>query len=176
MSEVYISVDVETSGPIPGTYSMLSLGACEVGRTDRRFYVELRPTSEISLPDAMKIVGRSLADFAQSGHDPTEAMTAFRDWIHQVSEGHEPVFVGFNATFDWSFVNWYFHTYLSDNPFGFGGIDIKSYYMGLAGCSWADTRSSRIPQQFKGESPHTHNALDDAVEQAEMFKRMHDSR
>lgn len=176
MSEVYISVDVETSGPIPGAYSMLALGACEIGRTDRRFYIELRPTSEMFLPDAMKVVGRSLADFAQSGHDPAKAMTAFRDWIHQVSEGREPVFVGFNATFDWSFVNWYFHTYLRDNPFGFGGIDIKSYYMGLVGCSWADTRSSRIPKQFKGESPHTHNALDDAVEQAEMFKRMHDSR
>jgi hypothetical protein len=65
---------------------------------------------------------------------------------------------------------------LSNNPFGFGGINIKSYYMGLVGCSWADTRSSRIPHQSKGDSPHTHNALDDAVEQAEMFKLMQDSR
>lgn len=176
MSEVYISVDVETSGPIPGTYSMLALGACEVGRMDRRFYVELRPTGELFVPDAMKVVGRSLADFAESGNEPVTAMAEFKDWILQVSEGRDPVFVGFNATFDWSFVNWYFHTYLGDNPFGFGGIDIKSYYMGLAGCRWADTRSSRIPNQFKGESPHTHNALDDAVEQAEMFKRMFDRR
>ena len=51
-------------------------------------------------------------------------------------------------------------------------IDIKSYYMGMTGCAWEDTRSSRIRSELKGPSPHTHNALDDAVEQAEMFKRM----
>lgn len=172
MSEVYISVDIETSGPIPGTYSMLALGACEVGRTDRRFYVEIRPTSKLFVPEAMKVVGKSLADFSESGTDPTNGMTAFREWVLQISETRDPVFVGFNATFDWSFINWYFHTYLNDNPFGFGGVDIKSYYMGLVGCSWADTRSSRIPDKFKGQSPHTHNALDDAIEQAEMFERM----
>ncbi|PYI50016.1 MAG: DNA polymerase III subunit epsilon, partial [Verrucomicrobia bacterium] len=84
----------------------------------------------------------------------------------------KPVFVGFNATFDWAFVNFYFHEYLGENPFGFGGIDIKSYYMGMMGCAWEDTRSSRIRSELKGPSPHTHNALDDAVEQAEMFRRM----
>ncbi len=60
--EVYISVDVETSGPIPGKYSMLSLGACEVGHSERSFYVELRPTSQRYEPQAMQVVGRSLAD------------------------------------------------------------------------------------------------------------------
>jgi ribonuclease T len=29
--EIYFSVDIEASGPIPGEYSMLSLGACLVG-------------------------------------------------------------------------------------------------------------------------------------------------
>ena len=29
-STCYISVDIETSGPIPGDYSLLSLGACVV--------------------------------------------------------------------------------------------------------------------------------------------------
>jgi ribonuclease T len=28
--EVFISVDVETAGPIPGEYSLLSIGACRV--------------------------------------------------------------------------------------------------------------------------------------------------
>ncbi|SSH65668.1 Uncharacterised protein [Klebsiella pneumoniae] len=26
--EIFVSVDVEASGPIPGKYSMLSIGAC----------------------------------------------------------------------------------------------------------------------------------------------------
>lgn len=168
--ETYISVDVETAGPIPGTYSLLSIGACVVGQVSESFYVELQPITQSFIPEAMKIVGKPLEDFSRTGHTPEEAMKLFRDWI--TSKGPSPVFVGFNATFDWSFVNWYFHTYLGDNPFGIGGIDIKSYYMGIAGCAWEDTRSSRIPAEFKGNSRHTHNALDDAVEQAEMFELM----
>lgn len=43
--EEFISVDIEASGPIPGEYSMLSIGACQVDNIDNAFYVELRPIS-----------------------------------------------------------------------------------------------------------------------------------
>ncbi len=172
MAEVYISVDVETAGPIPKVYSLLAIGACVVGQTDESFYVELKPISARFIPAAMEITGKALDDYKRTGVSPSKAMKGFSDWVGSVSGKREPVFVGFNATFDWSFINYYFHHYLESNPFGIGGIDIKSYYMGLRGCSWADTRSSRIQKKFKGKSPHTHNALDDAVEQAEMFERM----
>lgn len=170
--EVYISVDVEAAGPFPPTYSMLSLGAVSVDDPQATFYVELKPLNDKSVPAAMKVVGRTLEDFACTGRVPKEAMVAFRDWLNSVAKTRKPVFVGFNATFDWAFVNFYFHQYLGENPFGIGGIDIKSYYMGLSGGTWEDTRSSRIKSEFKGPSPHTHNALDDAVEQAELFNRM----
>ncbi len=170
--EVYISVDIEAAGPVPSTFSMLSIGAVVVDDPKKTFYVELKPVNDKFVPDAMKVVGRTLQDFAKSGRDPKEAMTAFRDWLVSIAKAAKPVFVGFNATFDWAFVNYYFHQYLGENPFGFGGIDIKSYYMGMTGCTWEDTRSSRVRSELKGPSPHTHNALDDAVEQAEMFKRM----
>lgn len=175
MREVYISVDVEAAGPVPPTYSMLSLGAVNVDDPKQTFYAEFKPINDKFAPDAMKIVGRSLADFAKKGRDPNEAMIAFRDWLARTAKAGKPVFVGFNATFDWAFVNFYFHQYFGENPFGFGGIDIKSYYMGLTGCSWEDTRSSRIGAQFKGNARHTHNALDDAIEQAEMFRRMREN-
>jgi DNA polymerase III alpha subunit (gram-positive type) len=172
MTEVYISVDIESAGPIPGKYSMLALGACEVGQTDKQFYIEIQPINDLFVPEAMNVIGRPLSDFEKSGVNAAAAMQKFVNWIDQVGHKRTPVFVGFNGTFDWSFVNWYFHTYLKSNPFGFGGIDIKSYYMGLSGSSWKDTRSSRIPAEFKGNSPHTHNALDDAIEQAQMFELM----
>jgi ribonuclease T len=170
--EVYVSVDIEAAGPIPSAFSMLSLGAVVVDDPRKTFYVELKPVNDKFVPDAMKVVGRALHEFAKSGREPKEAMTAFRDWLLSMAKAATPVFVGFNATFDWAFVNFYFHQYLGENPFGFGGIDIKSYYMGMTGCAWEDTRSSRIRSDLKGPSPHTHNALDDAVEQAEMFRRM----
>jgi len=172
VQELYISVDIEAAGPVPSVFSMLSLGAVIVDDPKKTFYIELKPVNDKFVPDAMKVVGRTLQDFAKNGRDPREAMTAFRDWLVSVAKAAKPVFVGFNATFDWAFVNFYFHEYLGENPFGFGGIDIKSYYMGMTGCAWEDTRSSRIRSELKGPSPHTHNALDDAVEQAEMFKRM----
>lgn len=173
MREVYISVDVEAAGPVPATYSMLSLGAVVVDDPQATFYVELRPVNDKFVPEAMKVVGRTLKDFQRTGREPKEAMTAFRDWLGSAAKSGKPVFVGFNATFDWAFVNFYFHEYLNENPFGFGGIDIKSYYMGLSGCTWEDARSSRIAPEFKDETQlHTHNALDDAIEQAGFFRRM----
>ena len=73
------------------------------------FYVEFKPVNDASVPGAMKVVGRTLQDFAEAGRDPKEAMVAFRDWIASVAKNARPVFVGFNATFDWAFVNFYFH-------------------------------------------------------------------
>src|SRR5689334_7184387 len=109
MKELYISVDVEAAGPIPATYSMLSLGAAVVHDSQATFYVEFRPINDNSVPEAMQVVGRTLQDFRQTGSDPKEAMIAFRDWLNSVADGGKLVFVGFNATFDWAFVNFYFH-------------------------------------------------------------------
>jgi ribonuclease T len=172
MNELYISVDIEASGPIPGSFSMLSIGASIVGQPGQKFYEELKPISRAFLPKALKITGRTFDYFVKVGTSPSQAMRNFNDWIVEVAIDMEPIFVGFNAPFDWSFINWYFHEFLGANPFGIGGIDIKAYYMGLMGCSWSETASSKIPTEFKGESPHTHNALDDAIEQAEMFALM----
>ena len=171
-TEVYISVDIETSGPCPPAYSMLSIGACLVGDLGMSFYAELRPISEQVVAEAIKVLGKPLAYFAANGREVKVAMAEFDTWVKSVSQGRSPVFVGFNAAFDWAFINWYFHTYLGRNPFGIGPIDIKSYFMGLKGGTWEDTRSSRIPARFKGSVEQTHNALDDARSQAQMFERM----
>ena len=58
--ERYFSVDIESSGPIPGKYSMLSLGACVLGNPKQEFYVELKPISKNFIPDALKISGFDL--------------------------------------------------------------------------------------------------------------------
>lgn len=171
-TEVYISVDVEASGPCPPTYSMLSIGACVVGDYETSFYAELRPISEHVVTEAIRIVGKPLDHFIKNGRESKIVMLEFEKWVMSVSRGRSPVFVGFNAAFDWAFVNWYFHTYLGRNPFGIGPIDIKSYFMGLKGCRWEDTKSSRIPASFKGAAEQTHNALDDAKSQAQMFEKM----
>ena len=99
-------------------------------------------------------------------------MQDFESWIAAETSGRKPVFVGFNATFDWAFVNWYFQKYLHKNPFGIGGVDIKAFYMGFAGVTWDQTRSSQLPKAFKSESKDAHNALADAKSQAEVFEKL----
>jgi DNA polymerase III epsilon subunit-like protein len=170
--DFFISVDVETAGPIPGEYSMLSLGACVVGRRDEGFYVELKPLNDNSVAEAVKVTGFDLAELGRTGDRPEVAMARLRDWLAGVCGAEKPVFVGFNAGFDWSFVNWYFQRFLGENPFGFAPLDIKSYYMGFTGCCWTDTKSSRIRSEFQPTQPGNHNALADARAQAETFEKL----
>lgn len=170
--EEYISVDIEASGPIPGEYSMLSLGACLVRDIHEGFYAELRPISDRYVSEALEVSGLSLPRLRENGIDPPEAMTAFRSWIEDACVDRRPVFVGFNASFDWSFVNWYFHKFLEENPFGIGGVDIKAYYMGFSGSEWSDTTSSKLPSTFQSSRTQTHHALEDAQAQAEIFKKL----
>ena len=167
MTEVYISVDIEASGPIPAEYSMLSLGACLVSNTHRNFYVELKPINSNYLQEALQVSGLSMEQLQKYGKPPEIAMKKFDEWVRAVQG--RPVFVGFNATFDWSFLNYYFDKYVGSNPFGISGLDIKAYYMGMMKCTWAETTKKKIKDSFKSKREHTHNALADAIEQAELF-------
>ena len=171
-TEIYISVDIEASGPIPGEYSMLSLGANTIERPGETFYREIQPISDRFLPEAIEVSGLSMERLVAEGQAPLEVMSDFRAWVGQTADGGRPVFVGFNVSFDWAFVNWYFHRFLGENPFGIGGIDIKAYAMGKLNCSWQETSASRLPLEFRTSQPLSHNALDDAIVQGEVFARL----
>jgi DNA polymerase III epsilon subunit-like protein len=171
--DVFVSVDTEADGPIPGEYSMISVGAVVVGRPESTFYRELRPISERFVPEALAVSGLDRDRLLREGADPEEAMRAFAAWLGEVCPGRRPVFVGFNATFDWMFVTYYFHRFTGNNPFGISGLDIKAYYMGALGKkAWGDTAKRNMDKRFLSDAPHTHHALDDAREQAEVFLKI----
>jgi DNA polymerase III epsilon subunit-like protein len=86
--------------------------------------------------------------------------------------GQRPVFVAYNAPFDWMFVNVYFYRYLGGNPFGHGALDMKAVYMGLTGTPWAAINHDKLASRYGVRATLTHNALDDAVDQALLFKGM----
>jgi DNA polymerase III epsilon subunit-like protein len=169
--EIYVSVDVETSGPIPGEYSLLSIGACPTLDPNNGFTCEIKPVNDNFDPKALEVTGLSMQDLKRRGLEPKQAMKAFREWLSAFAGPDDMVvFVGFNAPFDWSFVNYYFHRFEGENPFGFTALDIKALYMGATGCSWHDTRSSKIAEHLKPALLGTHDALDDARYQAEIFR------
>ena len=169
--EIFVSVDVETSGPIPGEYSLLSIGACDINDDSRSFSIELKPITDNADPAALEVSGLSLDVLAERGTEPTVAMQTFGKWVQALAEEDaELVFVGFNAPFDWSFVNYYFHRFTGSNPFGFTALDIKALYMGATGSSWSDTRSSQIAERLSPTRHGNHDALQDAKYQAELFR------
>ncbi len=172
--ERFVSVDVETAGPTPGDYAMVSIGACLVDEPERGFYVELKPDREAVVEKALAVSGLSFDDLRQNGTDPAQAMAEFAQWIRDVvpPQTHRPVFVGFNAVFDWMFVNEYFVRYGLENPFGHGGLDIKSYYVGMMGSTWAETSMKHLSPKYLAGRPLSHNALGDARDQAELFRAM----
>ena len=176
LPECFISVDVETAGSTPATYSLLSLGACLVeDPVESTFYVELKPESARATAEALEVSHLSMDILEAMGETPKEAMTRFADWVDEtVPEGHRPVFVGFNAAFDWMFVADYFERHLGRNPFGYTALDIKAFAMGRLGGTWADTSMKVLAVKYLSGRPLAHHALSDAQDQAALFRALRD--
>jgi len=171
--DAYISIDVETAGPVPSQYAMLSIGACTLGNPRQKFYVELKPDKDKFLSDALAISNLSMERLTGEGVDPKTAMQSFVDWLKEVvPAGQRPLFVAFNAPFDWMFINEYFINYLGHNPFGHAALDIKSYFMGQEGVLWSQTGMGNIGQRYLKRKQLSHHALQDAIDQAEIFEKM----
>ncbi|OQY36328.1 MAG: hypothetical protein B6243_03425 [Anaerolineaceae bacterium 4572_5.2] len=116
LNEIYISVDVETAGPNPRNYSLLSIGACTVFKPRKKFYVEIQPLNNNFIPEAIEICHLDLQELQDNGLSPAEAMTNFAQWVNEVvPENGQPIFVAFNAPFDWMFINDYFHRFVGYN-------------------------------------------------------------
>lgn len=172
-TEFYIVVDVETSGPNPSRYALLSIGACTLDDPQRTFYAELQPDSHAFTPEAMAVNGLSLEKLSTDGLAPAEAVQRFADWVEQVVPADaQPVLAAFNAPFDWMFVNDYFYRYLSHNPFGHSALDIKAYFMGLHGVTWLETSHERIGSRYCSKTTLTHHALSDAIDDAGILQAM----
>jgi ribonuclease T len=171
VSESYISVDIETSGPVPRTHSLLSIGACLVEDPRLNFYAELQPTTLEADPAALAVSGFSLERLAEHGLPPEEAVRHFAAWVGEVvPEGGRPVFVAFNAPFDWMFVADYFRRCGVPNPFGHTALDIKALYMGVTGEPWGRTSLADVAARYGLSVDLPHSALEDALIQAELFR------
>ena len=174
-AEDYICVDVETAGPIPGAgeYSMLSIGACTIAAPQSTFYIELKPINKNYTVESANVHKLSFERLMVEGIAPKKALLRFEEWLKSVTTPHkQPIFVAFNAAFDWMFINHYFIHYLGHNPFGHTALDIKAFYMGQAGVPWSQTSWRYIIPQYTEKPQLTHHALQDALDQAELFKKL----
>lgn len=186
--DTYFSVDVETDGPIPGPYSMLAFGIAVAGTFDGvtftahdpaedTFYRELRPTgSQIDL-DALRASRLDRDHLLRAGDEPSRALLDAKEWIERLAANTKPVLVGYPVVFDWMFMHWYFVRFAGASPFGFSGaLDMKTMYQQKARVGVADAGRDDLPAALRASRPHTHNALDDAIEQGEIFARLYEWR
>jgi len=159
-----IMVDVESDGPIPGDYSMISFGAVIVESSlERTFYGQLIPISDKFIPEALAVSGFSREE-TESFDEPADVMVRFADWIAENSNGR-PFFISDNNGFDWQFINWYFHHFTGANPFGYSSANLGSMYKGMVRDTFKNFKHLR-------KTKHTHHPVDDAKGNAEALLQM----
>lgn len=176
-TEIYISTDVETDGPIPGPYSMLSFASAAY-RADKTllgtFSANLETLPGASAhPDTMawwQSQPQAWAACRSNLQAPEIALPAYRAWL-QTLPG-QPVFVAYPAAFDFMFVYWYLIRFTGHSPFAHSALDIKTYAMALLKQPYRASTKQNMPARWFDALPHTHLALDDAIEQGALFCNM----
>lgn len=181
---VYLSIDVEASGPFPGLFSLVSIGAVVVkanGDGDwevdegQTFYQELKPLPDAGeLEAATNIHGLTREYLEKNADDPAQVMEAFAKFLEKLVRRHKKVVpAAWPASFDSPFVGWYLQYFLDENPLGWSCFDIPSFGMGLFQCHRNALRNlmKRAGIEF-GKNPDPHNALADAVDQGHTLARL----
>lgn len=176
-SEIYISTDVETDGPIPGPNSMLSLGAgafTPEGKLISTFSVNLQTLPGATPnPDTMEWWGKNQEAYDATRKNtlpPKQAITQFSAWVSK--QNGKPVFVGYPATFDFMFAYWYLINFTGNSPFSFSALDIKTYAMAVMKTEYRQSTKKNMPKRWFSDDEHTHVAVEDAVEQGKLFCNM----
>jgi hypothetical protein len=175
----WIMVDVESDGPCPGLYSMVSLGAVVIDaerKLDQTFYGQFEPISDKWVPEALAVSGHTREE-CLAFPNPDDEMQRFDDWVREVcgtrkgrngKEIPDARFISDNNGFDWQWVNYYFHACVGDNPFGFSSTNLGSLYKG---------RVNNMFKNFKHlrKTRHTHHPVMDAKGNAEALYAMMDA-
>ncbi len=180
--DVYFSADVETDGPIPGPFSILSFALVYAGRFDghrfsapnayeQTFYRELKPISSNFQEEALRVNGLDRDRLLREGRAPDLAMGEAARWITEVAGDGKPILVAYPLSFDWSWLYWYFTNFSnSGSPFNHSlCFDIKTAFAVKAGVPISEAGKSKLIPALRPQSLHTHHALEDAVEQAQIF-------
>ena len=180
--DAYFSADVETDGPIPGPFSMLSFAIVYAGSFDgmrfkrpqnyeQKLYKELRPISDQFQEEALRINKLNRPRLCVEGESPESAMTEASQWVKKIAGKAKPVLVAYPLSFDWSWLYWYFIRFSRDgSPFEYSRcFDIKTALAVKAGIPISEAGRKQLHPSLISRREHTHHAIDDAVEQAEIF-------
>lgn len=175
--EIYVSTDVESDGPIPGVNSMLSFGSAAY-LADKTL-VSTFTANLVTLPEAVAdsstmawwaTQAEAWAACRENPEDPAAVMPRYVAWLKALPG--RPVFVGYPAAYDFMFVYWYLMRFASESPFSHSALDIKTFAMAMLKKDYRSSTKRNMPKRWFDKLPHTHRALDDALEQGALFCNM----
>jgi DNA polymerase III epsilon subunit-like protein len=185
--ELFISVDIETTGPAPGKHSMISIGcvACVEDNTQECGYKVLDTFNanleEVSFDGLFSTRDtKTMKEFWEKHPEaweiatanpqpPEDVIRALKKWLIDLPKDGRPIFVGYPVGFDFSFVYWYMHYFTNSCEFGYQPLDIKTYAYAALGGKYKDVKKATMPKHWFKETKLTHVALDDALNQAHLF-------
>jgi hypothetical protein len=173
--EVYFSSDIESDGPIPGEFSMLSFASAAFDNTGKLLgtfsrNLELLPGAKQN-PETMKFLGKNQAAYDETRKDIVSPLIAMKEYVEWITTFQgKPVFVGFPVAFDFMFVYWYLLKFYGSSPFSHSALDIKTMAMIALNEQFRNSTKRNMPKRwFSGCGKHTHVAIDDAIEQGILF-------
>lgn len=164
---MYVSIDIEADGPVPGLNSMIALGAAAFtpeGELQSSWYRTLQP-----LPDATQGADtmawwqtqpEAWEEVTRNPEDPSLTIPGFVKWISCLPG--RVIAVASPAAYDFPWVNYYCWRFTGSNPLGYSCLDMGSYARGM-GLDGKERRAIQESTDKTGLRPHI--AVDDAVEQ-----------
>lgn len=182
----YVSVDVEAAALIPSTYSLLSVGAVVIEDNYETTFHEV--IGGVNTPDVEweEDTHNWWTDFEQE--DAKHRLNAlapsvvpyrtqilntadnFHDWLLSLVDKNL-MFVGWPASFDYPYIQLLFKNAGLFNPFNYRTIDVKSFACGILGLPF-DAARSDFPDWLEPKPEIPHDALSDAISQAEVFTKL----
>jgi hypothetical protein len=177
MTEIYVSTDVETDGPIPGPHSMLSFGSAAylanktlLGTFAANLETLPGASGDLRTMEWWATQSEAWAACRQHLQPPETAMRNYLAWLKGLPG--RPVFVAYPAGFDFTFVYWYLMRFAGESPFSHSALDIKTYAMAMLKIDYRASTKRAMPRRWFDPMRHTHVALDDAIEQGALFCNM----
>lgn len=163
---VDIVVDVESDGPVPGLFSMISIG---IVVAEEKLITELLPFKALFKPislywkhDALAIsnISREEHEAYPEALDSTVQMLHWLENIQKVTGGGRLTMWSDNPAYDFMWPTYYLHHYVGQSPLGWSARRIGDLWCGHKGSLKARWKHLR-------DTPHTHDPVDDAMGNAE---------
>jgi hypothetical protein len=153
VSEIYLSSDIEADGKIPGPHSMLSFATIAFSDRGERLSnfsanLELLPgaVSDPSTMEWWKTQPEAWAETRKDLKSPGVAMSHYLSWLKGL--GENLVFVAYPATYDFMFIYWYLIKFTGECPFGYAGLDMKSFAMAQLKIEYTQVSRRTLPQAW----------------------------